>query len=184
MGGGLGRALPCDRKLVAARAGLDAVAITSIVAAAVVSLTVAVLTITAENRRQRQRARSERLDELRDVLDRGGAALTSALYAFDRRRVSGTPEQRTVTGEEFNAKVEDVEVMEARIDIRLGEEEAAARVYHEAGERLHELRALVFEAGERMTPDQEARAGDLRNRVVTLRHEYLEHARRRANPAL
>jgi hypothetical protein len=161
---------------------VDAVAIVSIVAAAVVSLTVAVATIVAENRRQRQRARSEGLTELRDVLDRGGAALTSALYAFDRRKVSGTAEERAVTGTQFNEKVEDVEVMEARIAIRLGEKEAPAPVYHDAFERLRELRTLVFEAGEGMTQEQEARAADLRGQVVNLRRDYLEQARKRVNP--
>jgi hypothetical protein len=161
---------------------VNAVAITSIVAAAVVSLTVAGLTITAENRWQRQRAQLDRLNELRDVLDRGGAALTSALFAFDRRKVSRTPKESAVTGPEFNNKVEDVEAMEARIDIRLGEKEPVARVFHDALKCLQELRALVFEAGESMTPEQDERAADLRAQVVERRHEYLEHARSEVNP--
>jgi hypothetical protein len=161
---------------------VDAVAIVSILAAAVVSLTVAVLTITAESRRQRRRSQLERLNELRDVLDRGGGALTSALYAFDRRRVSGSPSESAETGPEFNNKVEDVEMMEARIDIRLGEKQPVARAYHDALECLQELRALVYKAGEDMTPEQDDRATDLRAQVVERRREYLEHARREVNP--
>ena len=160
---------------------MDAVAIVSIVAAAVVSLTVAVLTITAENRRHRRRSREERLNELRDVLDRGGGALTSALYAFDRRKVSTTPSESAETGPEFDQKVEDVELMEARVAIRLGEEMAAAVSYREARECLQELRALVFEAGESWTPEQESLAKDLRAQVVTHRRDYLKHARKLVN---
>jgi hypothetical protein len=161
---------------------LDAVAITSIVAAAVVSLAVAVLTIAADSRRQRRQARSQTLNELRDVLDRGGAALTAALFAFDRRKVSSTPEERAATGPAFDARVEDVEVMETRIAIRLGDEAAAARTYHAAFARLRGLSALVFEAGEKMTPEQEGRAEALRKEVNELRREYLRHARSAVNP--
>jgi hypothetical protein len=161
---------------------VDAVAITAIVVGGVVSLTAAVLTIWAENRRQRQRAGDERLNELRDVLDRGGGALTSALYAFDRRKVSRTPSESAETGPEFNRKVEEVEAMEARIAIRLGEEETAAVIYQEARKCLRDLRALVFEAGESWTPEQEGRGKDLRAQVATHRRDYLEHARKLVNP--
>jgi hypothetical protein len=160
---------------------LDAVAITSIVAAAVVSLAVAVLTIAADSRRQRRQARLETLNELRDVLDRGGAALTAALFAFDRRKVSSTQKERDATGPAFDAKVEDVEVMETRIAIRLGDEAAAARTYHAAFARLDKLSELVFKAGEKMTPEQEGRAEALRKEVDELRREYLRHARSAAN---
>jgi CHASE1-domain containing sensor protein len=108
---------------------VDAVAITAIVVGGVVSLTATALTIWAENRRQRQRTADERLNELRDVLHRGGAALTSAPYAFDRRKVSRTPSESAETGPDFNRKVEEVEAMEARIAIRLGEEEPTAAIY-------------------------------------------------------
>jgi hypothetical protein len=161
---------------------VDAVAITAIVVGGVVSLTATALTIWAENRRQRQRAADERLNELRDVLDRGGGALTSALYAFDRRKVSRTPSESAESGPDFNRKVEEVEAMEARIAIRLGEEEPTAVSYQEARKCFRDLRKLVFEVGEDWTPKQKDCAADLRAQVVKLRLEYLELARIRANP--
>ena len=103
---------------------MDAVAITSIIAAAVVSLAVSVLTITADNRRQRRHARSERFKELRDVLDLAGAAITAALYAGDRRRVADSEQKRETTGTDFDKKVETVQEMESRIAIRLGDGES------------------------------------------------------------
>jgi CHASE1-domain containing sensor protein len=161
---------------------VDAVAITAIVVGGVVSLTATALTIWAENRRQRQRTADERLNELRDVLDRGGGALTSALYAFDRRKVSRTPSESAESGPDFNRKVEEVEAMEARIAIRLGEEEPTTAIYQEARKCFRDLRALVFDAGEDWTSKQKDRADDLRAQVVKLRLEYLELARIRANP--
>ena len=110
------------------------------------------------------------------------APLTSAIYAFDRRRVSGTPSESAETGPEFNRKVEEVEAMEARIAIRLGENEPAAVSYREARRCLQELRALVFEAGESWTPEQEGRGNDLRAQVATHRSDYLKQARKLVNP--
>jgi hypothetical protein len=84
----------------------NAIPITSIVASAVVGLSVALMTVRADNRRQRREARAERLGELREILDLGGAASAAALYAFDRRRVSTDEEARKTTGEDFNNEVE------------------------------------------------------------------------------
>ena len=150
----------------------------AVIVAAVVSLAVSLLTIAADSYRQRRQLHAERLNELRDLYDQGGAAITAALYAFDRRAVAVTEQGRSLTGEEFDKKVESVEFMDARIAIRLGDEPEVG-TYGEARERLEELRKLIFEAGERLTDEQKARADDLRKQVVQLRGEYLEHARRR-----
>jgi hypothetical protein len=157
---------------------VDAVAITGIVVA-VVAAVASVAGVVLKNRhdqgRQREQDRLARQKELRDVLDRGGDALTAALYAFDRRRAA-TPEKREVTGEDFNDKVEEVEVMAARITERIGKDDAAAQSYRGALGSLKELRTLVYEAGEGLSPEESERADHLRERVVSLRSEY-EHAR-------
>ena len=157
---------------------MDAVAITGIVVAAVASLTGVVLQIVHDRRRQRELDRLARLNELRDVFDRGGDALIAALYAFDRRRAA-TPEQRSATGEDFNDKVEAVEVMATRIAQRIGEDEPAAQSYRGALKSLDELRELAYEAGEGFNPEKSERANYLKERVVTLRSEYLKDARSR-----
>jgi hypothetical protein len=125
----------------------------------------------------------ERLSELREVLDLGGAASAAALYAFDRRRVSTDEEARKTTGEDFNNEVESVLQLEARIAIRLGEDDAVSQIsqtYKLTLECFEELRALIFDASAGMTSQQDARADELRSRVVALRSDYLRHARSRA----
>jgi hypothetical protein len=160
---------------------MDAVAITGFVVAlvaAVASLAGVVLKIRHDRGRQREQDRLARENELRDVLDRGGDALTAALYAFDRRRAA-TPEKREVTGEDFNDKVEAVEVISTRIAQRIGEDEPAAQSYRGALKSLDDLRELAYEAGERFNPEKSERANYLKERVVTLRSEYLKDARSR-----
>lgn len=151
---------------------MDAVAITGIVVA-VVAAVASVAGVVLKNRhdrgRQREQDRLARQKELRDVLDRGGDALTAALYAFDRRRVA-PPKERRATGEDFNDKVEEVEVMAARIP------EPAAQSYRGALASLKELRTLVYEAGEGLSPEESERADHLKERVVSLRSKY-ERAR-------
>ena len=157
---------------------MDAVAITGIavaVVAAVASLAGVVLKNRHDRGRQREQDRLARQKELRDVLDRGGDALTAALYAFDRRRVA-PPEERRATGEDFNDKVEEVEVMAARITERIGKDETATQSYRGALGSLKELRTLVYKAGEGLSPEESEQADHLRERVVSLRSEY-EHAR-------
>jgi hypothetical protein len=158
----------------------NAIAITSIVASAVVGLSVALLTLWADSRRQRRQGRAERLSELREVLDLGGAATAAALYAFDRRKVSTNEADRKTTGENFNNKVETVLQLETRIAIRLGENDAVSQTYKLTLECLEELRALIFDAGAEMTSQQNARADELRSQVVALRSDYLRHSRSRA----
>jgi hypothetical protein len=53
----------------------NAIAITSIVASAVVGLSVALMTVRADNRQQHREARAERLGELREILDLGGCSV-------------------------------------------------------------------------------------------------------------
>ena len=158
----------------------NAIAITSIVASAVVGFSVALMTVRADSRRQRRQARAERLSELREVLDLGGAASAAALYAFDRRRVSTDEEARKTTGEDFNNKIESVLQLETRIAIRLGEDDAVSRTYKLTLECFEELRVLIFDAGAGMTSQEDARADELRSQVVALRSDYLRHARSRA----
>jgi hypothetical protein len=150
---------------------VDAVAILGIVVAAVAGLAGVILKIRHDRGLQRERDRLARENELRDVLDRGGDALTAALYAFDRRRVA-PPEERRATGEDFNDKVKEVEVTAARITDRIGKDETAAQSYRGALGSLKELRTLVYEAGEGMNPEESERADHLRERVVSLRSEY------------
>jgi hypothetical protein len=153
---------------------VDAVAITGIVVA-VVAAVASVAGVVLKNRhdrgRQREQDRLARQKELRDVLDRGADALTAALYAFDRRRVA-PPEERRATGEDFNDKVEEVEVMAARIAQRCGRDVPATQSYRGALVSLNELRKLVFDAGEGFTPEENERADHLKERVVSLHSEY------------
>lgn len=57
----------------------NAIAITSIVASAVVGISVALISVWAHHRRQLRQARTEQRRELREVLDLGGAATAAAL---------------------------------------------------------------------------------------------------------
>lgn len=147
------------------------------VIAAVVSLLIAGLTIGADRYRERRQARLKRFNELRDVLDRAAAALTAALYAFGRR-ASAPESERKSTGEAFDSAVEEVEVMEARIAIRLGEDHPARESYGEVLKRLEKLSTLIWEAHGDLTGERKVRATSLRKDVAGFRREYLDEARR------
>jgi hypothetical protein len=130
-----------------------------------------------ENARLRSQERGERLQELGKVLDECGAAVTQALAAFDRRRVS--PESKlSETGEDFDKKVESVRLMDNRVALRLGTSDPAYQSYRAAGAGLQELSDLIWEAQGYLKKEQDPTANKLRADVKSAHEEFLAAARR------
>lgn len=168
-------------------AASDTAAIAASASSAVVAIAVAIITNYYAHRRDRDRDRTEqgrldrqqrvkRGDELRSVVDQSAAALTQALFAYDRRSVARESDVRDATGAAFDDAVLEVSRCENAIRLRVGTSRELFGSYQNARREFDCLSRLAWKAGEAVLSEWDD-AEAARKKAVGAIDQFLEDAR-------
>jgi hypothetical protein len=149
--------------------GSDWVAVSGVVTAGVVSITVPGLNYWFGDR-------AARLAQLRDTLDSAGGAVSEAVVAAQRRVVAQGDAVRE-TGERFADKFGAVRLFEVRIAIQLGNDHSVAEAYRNVIGELQVISKELFDVHGELDQDAQKAVNELIDAVRPAQLSYLESAR-------
>jgi hypothetical protein len=156
--------------------GSDWVAIAGVATGGVVSIAVTGLNYWFQDRGARRQAQRERQNQLRDVLDSAGGAVSEAVVAA-QRRVVAQGDALKETGEAFADKFGTVQLFKNRIAIRLGNADSVAEAYRNVVAELQRVSKKLYDAHGELDRDAQKDTNELIGGVKDAQLSYLESAR-------